>query len=461
MTEFWRNLREALRGSEQDFTEGDLGRAILLLAVPMVLEMAMESMFAIVNVFWVSSLGSHAIAAVGLTEALETLVFAAAMGLSMGATATVARRIGEKDAEGARVAAGQMMVIGLATSLLIAIPGAIYAPQLLGFMADNAEVVRMGEGYTRIMLGGTHTILLLFLINAVFRGAGDAAIAMRSLWIANIVNLVLDPCFIFGWGPFPAMGVTGSAVATNIGRSAGIAYQLYRLLSPGSRVTLQWHHLQPRMEQIRHLLGISAPGILQYAIATASWMVMAKLVAGFGAVATAGYTIALRIIIVTILPSWGLGGAAATLMGQNLGAQKPERARDAVYRCGRYNMIFLSVVAFLFIVFAEPLVGLFISDPAVVAAGVQCLRLVSYGYPAYAWGMVLVQAFNGAGDTVTPTRINLFCYWLFQLPLAWGLAHGLGWGQSGIFLAITIAETVIALVGYLSFRQETWREQKV
>ena len=452
-------LKEALRGSQRDFTVGSLKRAIVLLAVPMVLELSMESLFAIVNVFWVAGLGSTAVATVGLTEAMETLVFAVAMGLCAGATAFVARRIGEKDPEGASASAGQAILIGLVFSVLIGVPAAYFAKPLLGFMTPDTSIVENGFGYTTIMFGGTYSILLIFLINAIFRGAGDAAIAMRVLWIANAVNLVLDPCLIFGWGPFPAMGVTGSAIATTCGRSVGVCYQIYRLFQPGNRVTLRLEHLKLNPHLMREMLKVSLPGMFQYLIGTASWLMLSRIVARFGAVATAGYTIAIRIIIVTILPSWGLGGAAATLMGQNLGAGKPGRSEQAAWLCGFYNMIFLGLVSLVFIIFPESLIRIFTNEDAVVEVGKNALRLISYGYLLYAYGLVLVQAFNGAGDTITPTVINIFCYWVFQLPLANYLAGEMG--PNGVFTAVTLTESMIAICGIVAFRMGRWKTAKI
>lgn len=458
---FLDTLQEALRGSEQDFTEGSLRRAIFLLAVPMVLELSMESLFAIVNIFWVASLGAAAVATVGLTEAMEVLVFAVAMGLSAGAAAFVSRRIGEKDQPGASAAAGQSVLIALALSVLIGLPAAYFAKPLLGFMTSDTSISEAGFGYTAIMFGGTYSILGIFLINAIFRGAGDAAIAMRVLILANVVNLVLDPCLIFGWGPFPALGVPGSAIATTIGRSVGVAYQLYCLFQPGSRLRLSRSHFVPDLSLIREILRVSVPGMVQYLISTASWLALARIVAQFGAVATAGYTIAIRIIIVTILPSWGLGGAAATLMGQNLGAGKPERSERAGWLCGFYNMIFLGLVSLAFIFYSEPLLRIFTSEEAVIAVGKDALRLISYGYLLYAYGLVLVQAFNGAGDTVTPTVINIFCYWLFEIPLANYLATTAGMGPQGVFTAVTATESLIAICGMIAFKMGRWKKAKV
>lgn len=455
------DVRVAVAGTEQDFTEGSVPRAITLLAVPMVLEMGMESVFGAVDVFFVSSLGPDAVAAVGVTEALLTILFAIAMGLSLSTTAMVARRIGEKDAEAAAQVAVQSIALGLAIALATGAAGALLAPRLLSAMGAPAAAIEAGAGYTAWMLGGNATILLLFLINAIFRGAGDAAIAMRALWLANLVNIVLDPCLIFGLGPFPELGVTGAAVATNIGRGTGVAYQLYRLSRADARVTVARRHLRLAPEVMWRLLRLSLGGVGQFLIATASWLGLVRILTPFGSAALAGYTIALRIIVVTILPSWGMSNAAATLVGQNLGAGKPERAERSVWLTGLYNMVFLALVAVVFIAFAEPLIRVFSREPEVVAVGADCLRLISYGYVFYAYGMVMVQAFNGAGDTVTPTWINLFCYWLFQIPLAWALARTAGLGPRGVFLAITIAESLIAVVGVLWFRKGRWKTRAV
>jgi putative MATE family efflux protein len=457
---WWTLLRQAVRGTEQDYTEGSLGRAVFLLSVPMILEMLMESVFGILDVFFVGRLGPDAVAAVGLTESLLTVVFAVAMGLSMSTTALVARRIGEKDPEQAARTAVQAVAVGVAAAAPVAVVGLAFSRELLALMGAPQSVVEAGWSYTAWMLGGNGSILLLFLINAVFRGAGDASLAMRSLWLANAVNLVLDPCLIFGLGPFPELGVTGAAIGTTIGRSVGVAYQLVKLAGDG-RVQVRRRHLRPDAGLALHLLRISVGGTVQFLIATASWLGLVRILTPFGAAALAGYTVAIRIVIVAILPSWGMTNAVATLVGQNLGAGKPERAERAVWLTGFYNMAFLIAVALVFIVWPERLVAVFSSDPAVQRLGATCLRVVSYGYGFYAWGMVMLQAFNGAGDTRTPTWINLFCYWLFQIPLALGLAKGLTLGPLGVFLAITIAESAVAVVGVLAFRRGRWKEQVV
>jgi len=455
------DLREAVRGTQQDFTQGSLGRAIVLLSVPTVLEMSMESLFGIVDVFWVASLGPDAVAAVGLTEGLLTLIFAAAMGLCMGTTAMVARRIGEKDAAGAAVAAVQSILLGLLISLPIGLGGALFAPQLFRLMGASPEVVSTGSSFGAIMLGGNATIFLLFLINAIFRGAGDAVSAMRALWIGNAVNLLLDPCLIFGWGPFPEMGVTGNAIATNIGRGIGVLYQVSVICRGRGRLAIGREQLCVNWPILWRLLKVSLSGMFQFLIPMASYLVLVRMVSMFGSAALAGYTIALRIIIVAILPAWGMCNAAATLVGQNLGAKKPDRAEKSVWRIGFYNMVFLCGIAVTFIVFAEPMIRFFTQDTSVIPFGVDCLRMVSYGYGFYAYGMVLVQAFNGAGDTNTPTIINVFCYWLFQLPLAYVLAMPFGLGAQGVFLAITLAESVLAVVSIFFFRLGRWKEQRI
>ncbi|MEK6324235.1 MAG: MATE family efflux transporter [Acidobacteriota bacterium] len=454
-------LREAVVGSQQDFTEGSIGRAIFLLAVPMVLEMMMESLFGIINVFWVARLGAEATATVGITESLLTMVFAVAMGLSMATTATVARRIGEKDHQGASVAAVQSIILGVVVSIPVGIIGVVFAPQMLSLMGASPGVISSGTGYAQVILGGNIVIMQLFLINAVFRGAGDASIAMRVLWIANVINIVLDPCLIFGLGPFPELGVTGSGIATTIGRGIGVLFQLWYLFSGRGRVKVNWHSARFDLQVMLKMVRISMGGMFQFLIATASWLGLVRIVAVFGDAALAGYTVALRIIIFAILPSWGMSNAAATLVGQNLGAGKPARAERSVWVTGFANMCFLGLVAITFIVFAERLIGIFTTDPAVVPYGVSALRFISYGYVFYAYGMVMVQSFNGAGDTNTPTLINLFCYWLVQIPLAYSLAIPFGLGADGVFAAITIAESFLAVVAVLVFRRGKWKQQKV
>jgi putative MATE family efflux protein len=457
----WASLWEAIRGSHQDYTTVNLNRAILLLAVPMVLEMVLESLFAVVDVFWVGRLGANAVATVGLTESMLSLVFAVGMGLSLSTTAMVARRIGEKDPEGAAVAGVQAITLGLIISLAIGLPCLVFAPNLLQLMGASADIVATGSGYTRICLGGSCAVLLLFLNNAIFRGAGDAAIAMRLLWVSNIINLVLDPCLIFGWGPFPRLGVTGAALATFIGRSIGVLYQFYRLLKGTERIHILARQIKLQWGVLWRLLRVSLTGILQFAIAHTSWIGLVRIVSLFGAAALAGYTIAIRIVIFVILPSWGLSNAAATLVGQNLGAGHPDRAEKAVWRTGLYNVIFLGLVGVFFVLFAEPVVGLFTHDPAVWPLAAACLRIVSYGNLGYAYFMVMMQAFNGAGDTVTPTIVNFFGFWLFEIPLAYWLSIPLHMRSNGVFFSIAIAESAMAVASAILFKGGRWKKKKI
>src|SRR5579859_5139413 len=458
---FWKSIGEALRGSHQDYTAGNLNRAIILLAIPMVLEMVLESLFAVVDVFWVGRLGAEAVATVGLTESLLSLVFAVGLGLSLSTTAMVARRIGEKDPAGAAVAGVQAIAIGLAVSVLVGLPCLFFAPNLLRMMGASPQILAVGTGYARIALGGSGAIMLLFLNNAIFRGAGDAAIAMRLLWVSNIINLVLDPCLIFGLGPFPKLGVTGAALATFTGRSIGVLYQFYRLLRGTERIHILRQQIRLNFSVLLRLLRVSLTGVLQFAIAHTSWIGLVRIVSIFGAAALAGYTIAIRIIVFIILPSWGLSNAAATLVGQNLGAKQPERAETSVWRTGLYNMAFLGVVGIFFIVFAEPVVRLFTHDREVIPLAASCLRILSYGNLGYAYGMVMLQSFNGAGDTVTPTIVNFFGFWLLEIPLAYFLAIPGGLHSSGVFISIVVAEAFIAGVSIILFKRGRWKRQRI
>jgi putative MATE family efflux protein len=457
----WASLREAVMGSHQDFTEGNISRAILLLAVPMVLEMCMESLFGVVDVFWVSRLGADAVATVGLTETALTLVFVIALGLSMGATALVARRIGEKDEEAAGLVAVQAIIIGLVVSGTTAVFGYFFAPNLLHIMGGSDSVVKLGSGYTRMILSGSATIFLLFLINAVFRGAGDAAIAMRVLWIANLVNICLNPCLIFGLGPFPRIGVTGSAVGTTIGRGVGVLLQVWFLTSGRGRLSLHASQLKADFLVMWRLIRLSINAIFQYMVQMASWIGMVRIIATFGSAATAAYTVAFKVIIFAILPSWGMSNAAATLVGQNLGAGKPSRAETSVWRTGLYNMVFLGTIGLFFIAFAPQIIGLFTSDPAVLPFAVSALRLFSYGNVSYSYGMVITAAFNGAGDTATPTTLNLICFWLCQIPLAWALAFHTGLGVNGVYVAVVFSDSLLAILGVVLFRRGKWKQVKV
>jgi putative MATE family efflux protein len=457
----WKDIREAVAGSEQDFTEGSIGRAILLLSVPMILEMVMEAVFAVVDIFFVSRLGADAVATVGITESMLTIVYAIAIGFAMATTAMVARRIGEKNAEGAREAALQAVIIGVLISIPFSIIAIFFSPDLLRLMGASNEIVETGWRYTALLIGGNVVIMLLFIINAVFRAAGDAAISMRVLWLANGLNLVLDPCLIFGWGPFPELGVMGAAVATNIGRGAGVIYQMIQLYRGHGRINFRGCALKVQPQVMLKLLRLSIGGIGQFIIATSSWIGLYRIIAHFGSAALAGYTIAIRVVIFSILPSWGMSNAAATLVGQNLGAGKPERAERAVWLSAIINMFFLGGIGVIFLMIPEFLIGFFTNDVEVIRVGVTCLRYLSYGYLFYAYGMVMVQAFNGAGDTTTPTIINLFCFWLFEIPVAWLLSLHLGFGESGVFLAITLAESLVGVVGVFMFRRGRWKVRKV
>jgi putative MATE family efflux protein len=457
----WSTLREAVRGSHQDFTEAPIGRSIVLLAVPMVLEMLMESVFVVVDVFFVGRLGAAAVATVGITESLMTILYAAAIGLSIGATATVARRIGEKDADGAARAAVQSIIVGVAFAVGFGAIGVTTAPRLLALMGADETVVATGSTFARVMLGGSGTVLLLFLINAVFRGAGDAAIAMRVLWFANAINIVLGPSLIFGLGPFPEMGVAGAAIGTTIGRGCGVIYQLIHLTRPGGRIAIHARHLRLDRAVIRGILRISGTATLQNLIATASWMGLVRILAGFGSAVVAGNTIGIRIVLFAILPAFGVANAAAALVGQNLGAGKPDRAERAAWTAARYNTYFLGGIALLFIVFATPLISAFTTDPEVARYGVRCLRFVSAGFLFYGGAIVLNAGFNGAGDTRTPTLAYLFCLWLWEIPLAWVLAHPAGFGPDGVFAAVSIGLATLAAVSVWLFSRGTWKTRRV
>jgi putative MATE family efflux protein len=458
---FWPSVSEALRGSHHDYTTGSLNRSILLLAIPMVLEMVLESLFAVVDVFWVGRLGANAVATVGLTESLIALVFAIGLGLALSTTAMVARRIGEKDPEGAAIAGVQAIIIGLTVSFGMGIPAAIVAPELLKLMGATPAIVTEGSGYARIALGGCGAIIMLFLNNGIFRGAGDAAIAMRLLWVSNIINLVLDPFLIFGLGPFPHLGITGAAVATFSGRTIGVLYQFYRLMKGSERIRVLARHLRFNMVVMLRLMRVALTGMMQFAVANASWILLVRIVSEFGSVAVAGFTVAIRIVTFFILPSWGLSNAASTLVGQNLGAKRPDRAAQAVWRTAFYNMLFLGSIGIFFIAFATPVVNLFVDDPAVISLAVLALRTFSCGNVGYAYGMVMLQAFNGAGDTSTPTIVNFFGFWVVGLPLAWWLAIGLHLQAEGAFLAIVVAECAMASVGIILFRQGRWKRQRI
>lgn len=457
----WRALVDALKGSEADYTRIRLERAIFLLAVPMMLELVMESTFAVVDIYFVGKLGASAVAAVGLTETYLYLVYALAMGLAMAVTAVVARRIGEKNHEAAVISAVQAIALAVLVSVPFAVIGIIYARELLALMGADAWVLAEGYRYTQWMLGGNVVILLLFIINAIFRGAGDAAIAMRVLWIANLVNIVLDPILIFGWGPIPAYGVEGAAIATNIGRGIGVLVQLWSLFHSGKHIRATLAHLRLDFKMMGHIIWTSLGGIGQMLVAMTSWIFLMRILADVGSAAVAGATITIRVMMLTMMPAWGMSNAAATLVGQNLGAGLPERAEAAVWRIGRYNMIFLVCVSFAYYFLCEEIIGLFSDDAEVVAIGAEWLRILAYSYFVYGWWMVSVQAFNGAGDTRTPTWINVVFFWLIQIPLSWWLAIKLGWQESGVFWAVFISETGVGLFTLWLFSRGGWKKTQV
>jgi len=455
-------FRESFDGNEErDYTKIGVRHAIALLCIPMVLEMGMEAVFALVDIFFVSKLGKEAIATVGLTEGVMMLVYSLAWGLGMGITALVARRAGEKDPSGASRAAMQGMLLTVLLGILIAIPGLIMPEKILRMMGAEPAVVEMGTSYMRIMLGGNIVILLIFAVNAIFRGAGDAAMAMRSLALANGLNIILCPLLIYGVGPFQGLGVTGAALATTIGRSSGVIYQLYHLFSGKGRITVRGIAVALDPSVMLNILKISAGGVAQFLIASASWVFMVRIIAAFGSAAVAGYTIAVRIIIFSILPSWGMANAASTLVGQNLGARQPDRAERSAWLCGHYNMIFMTCVAIFFWITAPWLVSFFTTEKEIVSVGVDALRIICLGYFFYGYGMVLAQAFNGAGDTLTPTWMNVVCFWMLEIPLGWFLAKTLGWGPHGVFASIAISESALAVFSVVLFKRGKWKLMQV
>lgn len=461
----WARLRsfvsEAVSDNETDLTVGPINRALGLLAIPMMLEMGMEAIFAVVDIAFVSRLGTNAIAAVGLTEALVTVLYAVAIGLGMGVTAMISRRVGAKDPIAAAYVMGQAIWVGAGLAIVIGIFGAIYAADLLRLMGASEAVITEGKSFTAILLGGNASILYLFLLNAGFRGAGDAPVALRSLTLANGMNIILDPCLIFGLGPFPEMGVAGAAVATTIGRGIGVLYLFWYLFGGKGRLEFRWRNLAISPDLIRRMISISIGGIGQFLIATSSWIAIMRVVALYGSAPIAAYTIALRLIEFVFLPAWGLGNAAATLVGQNLGAGKPERAEKSVWLASRYNVIFMSVLGAAFVVFAPVIVGLFTSDEEIHRYGVNCLRILGAGYPVYAVGMIVIQAINGAGDTRTPSLLNFICFWIVQIPLAYWLATAVGMGPNGVFLSIVVSESLLSVLGVIMFRRGGWRLQEV
>jgi len=452
-------IRLSLRDDDTDYTTGPVGRALGLLAIPMMLEMSMEAVFAVVDIAFVARLGTDAIAAVGITEALVTVLYAVAVGLGMGITAMVSRRIGARQVDEAARVTGQAIWLGAVLSVAIGIAGVIFAADMLRLVGATESVVQTGAGYTAVLLGGAFSILYLFLLNAAFRGAGDAGIALRSLWVANGLNIILDPCFIFGLGPFPEMGVTGAAVATTIGRGAGVLYQLWYLFDGRGRLKFHLRHLRPVPRLLKRMILISVGGVGQFLIATSSWIIVMGIIAIYGSKAVAAYTIALRMLEFVWLPAWGLGNAAATLVGQNLGAGQPERAEDSAWRAVKYNFVFMTVIGFSLLAAAPVITGWFSSDPEVLDIGTTCLRILGIGFPLYAIGLILTQSLNGAGDTFTPTVINLICFWIIQIPLAYWLATQLAAGPNGVFIAIVVSESLITLLSIVVFRRGYWKQQ--
>lgn len=454
-------IKQSIRGDESNILEGNLNRAIILLAIPMMLEMLMESLFALVDIFFVSKIGVNAVAAVGLTESLMTLIYSVAVGLSMGTTAMVARRVGENNLSGAAVAGAQALYISFFVSFITGLAGLIYAEELLKLMGASDAVISEGIGYTKIVISANFIVMLLFLINAIFRGAGDAALAMRALWISNSINIILDPLMIFGIGPFPEMGVEGAAIATVIGRSVGVAYQCYHLFSSKGVIKFHKENIYVNTKVIKKLLVLSAGGTAQFLIGSASWIFLMRIMSTFGSIALAGYTIAIRIVVFTLLPAWGISNAASTMVGQNLGAAQPERAEKSVWRTGFFNMIYMGSVMIIYLLFAEPIVRFFTSDINVIRHATQCLIIFSLGYLFYAFGMVIVQSFNGSGDTRTPTIINFFIFWTFQIPLAYLLAIYWDYGPQGVYWAIPIAESTLTIISYFIFKRGKWKLIKI
>lgn len=458
---FMRYVSEAIAGTEQDFTEGKLSRAIILLSIPAVLEMVMESVFVIVDIYFVSKLGSNAVATVGITESMVTIIYAIAIGLGTATTSMVSRRIGEKNNDAASVTAFQAILAGVTVSLIIGIPGALLSKKLLSLMGAAPEIVNQMSGYTRIMLGGNIVIMMLFIINAIFRSAGDAAVAMKVLWIGNIINICLDPCLIFGIGPFPHMGVTGAALATTIGRGTAVVVQFWLLFNGKKRVSLSLSHLKVDFGIMLRLFKLAIGSIGQNLIGTTSWIALVRIISVFGSEVVAGYTIAIRIVGFTILPSWGISNAASTLVGQNLGARKPERAEKAVWVTAIVNMVLLSVIGSFLVFFPGYFIRLFINEENVIISGIEALRIISLGFISYGLGMVLVNSFNGAGDTSTPLKINVFAFWMVEIPLAWFLSFHAGMKEQGVFIAIVAAESLMTIIAWFVFRRGKWKLKEV
>ncbi len=462
LSRFFSLVRRSLQGEEHDYTQGSIRTAIVLLAIPMILELSLESVFAVVDMFFVGKLGKNAITTVGLTEASITIVYTLALGLSTGATAIVARRVGEKNPDAAAHAGMQSVLLAVAVAAVISVFGVIFAPDILRIMGAAPEVVKEGAIFTRIMMGGSVVIILIFLINGIFRGAGDAAMAMKSLWIASLINIFLCPMLINGWGPFPQLGLKGAAIATTIGRGTGVLYQCYHLFRGKSSLKIKRVHFRWDPPVIKNLIRVSLPATLQFFLQSGSWMIMAMLVATTGGTdASAGYQVAIRNVVFFILPAWGLSNAAATLVGQNLGAKQPDRAEKSVLLTTQYNAWFMAGVMLLFLFLAAPIIGIFTEDPEVRHYGTLSLQIIGSGYIFYGIAMVMMQSLNGAGDTRTPTWINFFCFWVFQIPLGFILAKGLNWGPTGAFVATPVTETAVAIIAFIYFRKGLWKKVAV
>ena len=461
ISKFFEYLKIAVTGKEQEFTTGSIRRAVFMLSIPMILEMMMESVFAVVDIYFVSKVSVNAVATIGLTESVVTLVYAVAIGLSMAATAVVARRVGEKDLKGASQAAVQAIFLGIAVAAVVSLIGILYPKEILGIMGAEPDLIAEGYGYTQVLLGGNVTIMLLFLINAIFRGAGDASIAMWTLVLSNGLNIILDPIFIFGLGPIPAFGVQGAAMATTCGRGTAVIFQLAILFYGWSRIKVTLQDLVVRAKVMVNLIKVSLGGIGQFLIGTSSWVFLMRIMSEFGSEVLAGYTIAIRVMMFTLMPAWGMSNAAATLVGQNLGAKQPDRAEDSVWKTGKYTAVFMALVSIAYLLFAKTIIGWFTNETEVIKNGALCLQIIAAGYVFYAYGMVVIQSFNGSGDTRTPTYINFICFWLFQLPFAYLVAIILDLGPKGVFWAITIAEVLIAIIGIVWFRKGKWKEMKV
>ncbi|MCQ0112167.1 putative efflux protein, MATE family [Zhouia amylolytica] len=461
LVSFLKLLKDAISGKEMDFTKGSIRKAIFMLSIPMILEMCMESVFALVDIAYVSQVSTNAVATVGLTESVITLVYAVAVGLSMAATAIVARRIGEKDHVGANQAAVQVIILGVLVAIVVSTIGIVFPKEILSLMGGESDLVEEGYRYTQILFGGNITIVLLFLINAIFRGAGNASMAMWALVLSNGLNIILDPIFIFGLGPIPEYGVAGAAIATTIGRGTAVVFQLFVLFYGATRIKLAFKDLVIRTQIMLRLIKVSLGGIGQFLIGTSSWIFLMRIMSEFGSEVLAGYTISIRIMMFTLMPSWGMSNAAATLVGQNLGANQPERAEISVWKTSKYNAYFMIIVSVLYLFFARSIIGWFSEVPEVVKYGAMSLQIVAAGYVLYAYGMTLTNAFNGAGDTKTPTIINFFCFWMFQLPFAYFAALTMEWGPKGVFWGIMLAESLIALVAIYWFKKGKWKLVKV